>query len=262
MPGPVLVFDSGVGGLSVFDAIRIKLPALPISFACDNAGFPYGPREESDLIQRVETVIARLLERSQPSMIVIACNTASTLALEHLRARFSLPFVGVVPAIKPAAQISQNKVIGLLATPGTIKRAYTQKLIDDFASDCQIIRHGSTALVRMAEQRLRLQPIDLTLLKQELGVFEQAQPRPDTIVLACTHFPLLLEQLNTALSYPVRWVDSGEAIARRVEQLLPTLSPSDNKAFSVWMTADDENARQLWPSLQARGLTSLEFVQV
>lgn len=262
MPGPVLVFDSGVGGLSVFDAIRIRLPALPISFACDNAGFPYGPREESDLIQRVETVITRLIEHSQPSMIVIACNTASTLALEHLRARFALPFVGVVPAIKPAAQISQNKVIGLLATPGTIKRAYTQNLIDDFASDCQIIRHGSTALVRMAEQRLRLQPIDLTLLKQELAVFEQAQPPPDTIVLACTHFPLLLEQLNTALSYPVRWVDSGEAIARRVEQLLPTLKPSDNKAFCVWMTADDDNARQLWPSLQARGLTSLEFVQV
>lgn len=262
MSGPVLIFDSGVGGLSVFDAIRVRLPELPVSFACDNAGFPYGPREENDLIDRVETVIRQLIENIQPSLIVIACNTASTLALAHLRSVFSLPFVGVVPAIKPAAQVSQNKVIGLLATPGTVKRAYTQKLIDDFASDCHIIRHGSTALVHMAEQRLRLQPIDLALLKQELNAFELAQQRPDTIVLACTHFPLLLEQLNTALSFPVRWIDSGEAIARRIEQLLPTLTATNDKAFGVWMTADDDNARQLWPTLQARGLHSLNFFPV
>lgn len=262
--GPVLVFDSGVGGLSVFDAIRLRLPDLPLSFACDNAGFPYGPREEADLIQRVDQVIDALIDTLSPALIVIACNTASTITLPHLRQKYSIPFVGVVPAIKPAAQRSTRRILGLLATPGTVKRAYTQQLIDEFAADCQIIRHGSTALVHIAERLLRDEAVDPNEIKQEMRAFEVPEPhRPDCIVLACTHFPLMIRQFRAALSYPVEWIDSGEAIARRVQQLVAgSAMIQSGNLQSAWMTADNPAAQALRPALQSRGLMTLRFVDV
>ncbi|HSC75508.1 MAG TPA: glutamate racemase, partial [Pseudomonadales bacterium] len=155
----ILVFDSGVGGLAILRALQrsTDLQHEPHQwlFCSDNAFFPYGTKKEDELIERVTDVLTALQDQHQPDIIVLACNTASTIALESVRARLSIPVVGVVPAIKPAARISQSRAIGILATPGTISRSYTQKLIDDFAADCHITRVGSSELVWMAEQYLR-----------------------------------------------------------------------------------------------------------
>ncbi len=215
----ILVFDSGVGGLSVLREIQQRVPGCDLFYACDNEAFPYGIKEESELVTRVDAVLKKLDQQLQPDIVVVACNTASTVALPRIRAHFQHPVVGVVPAIKPAAECSTRKVIGLLGTPGTVQRQYTQQLIDDFASDCEVIRIGSSDLVVMAEEKLRGADVDKTALKAILQPFFE-HPRLDTIVLACTHFPLLIDELQAIAPFPVNWVDSGEAIARRVAFLL------------------------------------------
>ncbi len=216
----ILVFDSGVGGLSVLAEIRRRLPACELIYASDNAAFPYGLKSEAELVARVDAVLHALLETHPADIIVVACNTASTLTLPHIRSHFSQPIVGVVPAIKPAAARSRSRVIGLLATPATVARPYTQALIDEHAGDCRVIRVGSSDLVRMAEARLRGQPPAPDALADILAPFTAPDAEGlDTLVLACTHFPLLRAALEPLLP-GVDLIDSGEAIARRVEYLL------------------------------------------
>src|SRR5690606_9470593 len=157
---PILVFDSGVGGLSVHAAIAAQLPGETYVYACDNAAFPYGPKPEDELVERVHAVLDALIARFQPKLLIVACNTASTVALPRLRQHYTLPIVGVGPATKPAAAISRTRVIGLLATPGTIRRAYTDQLIRDFADACAIVRIGSADLVQIAEHKLRQGRVD------------------------------------------------------------------------------------------------------
>ncbi len=260
---PVLVFDSGVGGLTILEALRARLPAESYVYACDNAAFPYGPKPADELTDRVHAVLDALLARYTPKLIVVACNTASTVALPRLRSHYTLPIVGVVPAVKPAAQQSRNRIIGLLATPGTVQRPYTEQLIRDFAADCTLIRVGSSALVEQAERKLRGEAVDAALLRELLQPFLDGGA--DTIVLGCTHFPLLRDELQRAAGTPLQWVDSGDAIARRVEQLLNeqqlrhTASPC---APLATLTADDNGARALWPSLQQRGFERMEIVDI
>lgn len=218
----ILVFDSGVGGLSILRALQsspdLQDEAHQWLFCSDNAQFPYGTKKEAELISRVTDVLTALQDQYQPDITVLACNTVSTLALETARTILRNPVVGVVPAIKPAARLSESRCIGLLATPGTISRAYTQQLIDDFASDCNIIRVGSSELVWMAENYLRNGMIDSTELHRILAPLRDAitHHQMDTIILACTHFPLIVEPLYEQLPEVKHWVDSGEAIARRV----------------------------------------------
>ncbi|MGS2723836.1 glutamate racemase [Porticoccus sp. GXU_MW_L64] len=218
----ILVFDSGVGGLSILAELRRTLPQCQLVFACDNAAFPYGTKDEQTLSERVDRVLQVLIQRVDPDIVVVACNSASTLVLPRIRSHFKKPVVGVVPAIKPAAELSQSKCIGLLATPGTVKRPYTQQLIDDFASHCQVISVGSSELVTLAEEKLRGTAISAPPLQEILKPFLSA-PKLDTVVLACTHFPLLREELSAAAGKSIHWIDSGEAIARRVCSLLPEL---------------------------------------
>lgn len=218
----VLIFDSGVGGLSVTREIQQRLPGLPLVYASDNGFFPYGTKGEVELIARVDLVIRRLLALYPVDILVIACNTASTLTLPHLRSQLSLPIVGVVPAIKPAAKLSQTGVIGLLATPATVARPYTHELMREYAPHCAVISLGSSELVQIAEQKLRGETIDENAIERivaELMRHEKA-PLMDVLVLACTHFPLLKEELSLYLPKTVQFIDSGEAIARRVEYLL------------------------------------------
>lgn len=218
----VLVFDSGVGALSIISEIRRAIPGVIITYASDNGFFPYGTKTEEELIARVDLVLRGLVSQSHPDIIVVACNTASTVALPSVRANFAIPIVGVVPAIKPAAQLSSSKVIALLATPGTVRRPYTHQLIRDFAADCEVVLVGSRELVELAEAKLRGQTVDPLAIREALNpllqspVFDQV----DTVVLACTHFPLIRPELAQALERTMHWVDSGEAIARRVIQLL------------------------------------------
>lgn len=202
-------------------ALRQRLPDCHYVYACDNAAFPYGTKDEATLVERVDQVLHALIRQEAPDIVVVACNTASTLALPRIRAHFSDPVVGVVPAIKPAAALSKTRVFGLLGTPGTVQRSYTQQLIDEFAGDCQIVRVGSSELVQLAEAALRGQPPPPARLNDILAPFF-ANPLLDCIVLACTHFPLLKQELTAACPRPIVWIDSGEAIARRVASLLPT----------------------------------------
>jgi glutamate racemase len=262
-----IVFDSGVGGLSVFDCIAATLPALRLLYVADNAYFPYGTKDETALVARVRDLLAKLVERLRPDLIVIACNTASTVALPAVRDALAVPIVGTVPAIKPAAQSSGTRVIGLLGTPGTAKRQYTQALIDEFASGCTVLRHGSTELVEMAEQKLRGEPIDPAAVKRALaGLLDQpGAERMDTVVLACTHFPLLADELAAAVPQRLRWIDSGNAIARRVASLLDGSAAAASTAAApehgATFTARAPAVEKLRPALSMRGLHRIEFIE-
>jgi glutamate racemase len=223
MPAPtILVFDSGLGGLTVFREIAKARPDARLVYAADDAGFPYGNIAEPDLIARVLTVIGALIERHAPDLAVIACNTASTLVLPHLRAKFAVPFVGTVPAIKPACAASASKLISVLGTEATVKREYTRKLIADFASACTVTLVGSARLATLAEAELRGEPVPDAVIAAEIVpcfVDDDAR-RTDTVVLACTHFPLLIGRLQELAPWPVAYLDPAPAIARRVVDLL------------------------------------------
>ncbi len=218
----ILVFDSGVGGLSIVGHIRKRLPSSDITYLADNRFFPYGLLSEQELTDRVSSLLTRVLSEYHIDIIVIACNTASTLVLPILRATLDIPVVGVVPAIKPAVKLSKNKIIGLLATPGTIRREYTDELIRDFAQECQVVRVGSNKLVEVVEQNMLGEQFDQNIYREILTPFTD-HPRwaeMDTIVLACTHFPLAKSKLSLAAPEIKNWVDSGSAIAQRVTALL------------------------------------------
>jgi glutamate racemase len=215
---PILFFDSGVGGLSVLEPTRKLLPNAPIVYAADSAGFPYGKRTEAEIASRVPALLGRLVERFRPRLAVIACNTASTIALDHVRSALDLPVVGTVPAIKPAAEISKSRVIGVLGTEATVRQPYVDDLAARFAADCKIVRHGSPELVELAEAKLAGEEISLDAIRSAAEPMFDADGRIDTVVLACTHFPLLEDELRAA--YPdVTYVDGGPGIARRIAYL-------------------------------------------
>lgn len=214
----VLVFDSGVGGLSVAACIHQRLPAVELVYLADNAGFPYGGQPSSVVIERCCSLIGQALEQLPCHVIVVACNTASTVVLPHLRAMTTVPVVGVVPAVKPAAGLTVNGRIGILATPATVSRPYLDNLVQRFAADCYIERIGHPALVRWVEDSVAGSEVPQDALTDAVAGFREANV--DTIVLGCTHYPLLLSALKQALPRVLHWVDSGDAIARRVESLL------------------------------------------
>jgi glutamate racemase len=211
---PILFFDSGVGGLSVLGPTRALLPQAPIVYAADSAGFPYGTKSESELAARVPALLGRLVERFRPRLVVIACNTASTIALDHARAAIDVPVVGTVPAIKPAAEMSKTRIIGVLGTEATVRQPYVDTLAREFAADCTIVRHGSAELVALAEAKLAGEAVDQAAISRAVQPLAETADL-DTVVLACTHFPLLAEELATVLPN-VRFVDGGPGIARRI----------------------------------------------
>jgi glutamate racemase len=215
---PLLFFDSGVGGLSVVAPTRALLPDAPIVYAADSAGFPYGTRSEAEIAARVPALLGRLVERYRPRLVVIACNTASTIALPAVRAALDLPVVGTVPAIKPAALVSTTRTIGVLGTEATVRQPYVDDLAARFAGDCTVLRYGSAALVDMAEAALAGSPPDPMALAGELdGLFGQpGGARIDVIVNACTHFPLLQDAMAAVAPAGIRFVDGGPGIARRI----------------------------------------------
>ena len=217
---PLLFFDSGVGGLSVLEPARRLLPNAAIIYAADSAGFPYGRRSEAEIASRVPALLGRLVERFRPRLAVIACNTASTIALDHVRSALDLPVVGTVPAIKPAAEISKSRVIGVLGTEATVRQPYVDDLAAKFASDCTLVRHGSPELVELAETKLAGEDIGVERVRSAAQpMFDAAGgDRIDTVVLACTHFPLLGEELRAAFPN-VTYVDGGPGIARRIAYL-------------------------------------------
>jgi glutamate racemase len=218
----ILVFDSGLGGLTVFRAVAQARPDAHYVYAADDAFFPYGAHGEAELIARLLALMGELIEAHRPDIVVIACNTASTLALPQLRARFSVPFVGTVPAIKPACQSSRSKRVSVLGTQATVSREYTRALIRDFANGAEVTLVGSARLAGLAEAALRGEEVGDAAIAQEIGAcfVDAGGRRTDTVVLACTHYPLLLPRLQKLAPWPVTFVDPAPAIARRVVDLI------------------------------------------
>jgi glutamate racemase len=217
----ILVFDSGLGGLTVFREVAKVRPHAHCIYVADDAYFPYGGHGEAELVARVVALMGELIETHRPDLVVIACNTASTLVLPHLRARFSVQFVGTVPAIKPACAGSLSKRVTVLGTQATVSREYTRALIRDFANGSDVALVGSGLLAGFAEAELHGAPVADALIAQELApcFVDEDGRRTDTIVLACTHFPLLLERLRQLAPWPVTFIDPAPAIARRVADL-------------------------------------------
>jgi glutamate racemase len=217
---PILFFDSGVGGLSVLAPTRAILPNAPIVYAADSAGYPYGTKSEAELAARVPALLGRLVERFHPRLAVIACNTASTIALDHVRAALDIPVVGTVPAIKPAAELSKSRVIGVLGTSATVRQPYVDDLAQRFASDCIVVRHGSAELVDLAEAKLAGETVPIDAVRDAIApmVMQPDGEKIDVMVLACTHFPLLANEIATAFPAIVQ-VDGGPGIARRIAYL-------------------------------------------
>lgn len=231
--GPtILVFDSGLGGLTVYREIAAVRPDARLVYAADDAAFPYGGWPEDELTGRVLSVIGDLVGRFEPQLVVLACNTASTLVLAELRRRFSLAIVGTVPAIKPACTASRTRLVSVLGTEATVAREYTRTLIRDYGEGCSITLVGSRRLAPIAEALLRGEPVDDELIAAEIApcFVEHKGARTDTIVLACTHYPLLIERIAKAAPWPVTFIDPAEAIARRVIDLIGPAHQSSNGA--------------------------------
>jgi len=221
---PVLMFDSGLGGLTVLREARVLMPDRRFVYVADDAAFPYGAWEEPELRSHILDLFAGLLEAHQPEISVIACNTASTLVIDALRERFpGHPFVGTVPAIKPAAERTRSGLVSVLGTPGTVKRQYTRDLIAQWAKKCHVRLVGSPHLASLAEIYLRDGFVDEEAVRAEIEpcFLEQDGRRTDIVVLACTHYPFLVNRMRKVAPWPVDWIDPAEAIARRALSLLP-----------------------------------------
>lgn len=220
---PILVFDSGVGGLTVLREARVLMPDRRFIYVADDAAFPYGAWEEAALRDHVVILFRRLIATYQPEIVVVACNTASTLVLQDLREHFpETPFVGTVPAIKPAAERTRSGLVSVLATPGTVKRQYTRDLIHEWATKCHVRLVGSENLASLAEAYMRDGFVDEDAVQAEIApcFVEQDDRRTDIVVLACTHYPFLVNRMRKTAPWPVDWIDPAEAIARRALSLL------------------------------------------
>ncbi|MCW2338129.1 glutamate racemase [Sphingobium sp. B2D3A] len=260
---PVLFFDSGVGGLSILRPAMALLPTMPIVYAADNAGFPYGIKSEAEIAARVPALLGRLVERYRPRMAVIACNTASTIALASVRAALDIPVVGTVPAIKPAALASKTRVIGVLGTDATVRQPYVDRLAREHGADCTVLRHGSAALVAYAEARLRGAPADPEIPATALaGLLEQpGGNRMDMVVLACTHFPLVEAELAEAAPRPITFLHGGDGIARRIAWLNGEVPwPAEPAPGKAVFTGPSSDIEALSPALRTYGITKTELL--
>jgi glutamate racemase len=254
----ILVFDSGLGGLTVFREVKAARPDARISYVADDAFFPYGAHGEAELVNRVVPLMGELIQAHRPSLIVIACNTASTIVLPHLRERYAALFVGTVPAIKPACSASLTKRVSVLGTEGTVVREYTRALIRDFANGAEVTLVGSANLAALAEAELRGMPADDASIAQEIApcFIDADGRRTDTVVLACTHFPLLLERLERLAPWPVSFIDPAPAIARRVVELIgPPTTPAAASA-EIAFTSGKPPPEALAATLTRFGLAS------
>jgi glutamate racemase len=252
---PILFFDSGVGGLSVLAPTRALLPNAPIVYAADSAGFPYGTKTDADLAERVPGLLGRLVERFQPRLVVVACNTASTIALDHARAALDIPVVGTVPAIKPAAERSASRVIGVLGTEATVRQPYVDNLAAQFAADCTLVRHGSAELVALAEAKLAGKTVSREAVAAAVRPLAEAETL-DTVVLACTHFPLLSEELAEAIP-GVAFVDGGPGIARRIAFLTKGQPWPDQPPAGIAVFTGGPPTPALAAALAGFGLTDI-----
>lgn len=256
---PILLFDSGVGGLTVLDALRFALPQAPVIYAADEAGLPYGAKSEAEVAARVAGLLGRMAERYRPRLVCIACNTASTIALGMVREVIETPIVGTVPAIKTAAALTETGVFALLGTSATVRQPYVDRLEQEFAHAKRMLRHGAGGLVRLAEAKLRGEAVPVEAVRAELyGLLAQEHAdQIDTIVLACTHFPLIEDEISAAIGRDIAFLDGAEGIARRIVHLTQGQDFARSAPDFAVTTGPIEDFRRLAPAFAARGITEL-----
>ena len=217
---PIAVFDSGVGGLPYLRWMKQHLPDERFVYLADRANFPYGEKTEDELRGIVIDTVGRLIEKQDPKIAVIACNTASVVALADLRATYSIPFVGVVPAVKPAAEISDSKSIGILATRRTVEDPYTDDLVRSYARDCSVSRYAGVEIVDLVENRFfsTSREEKREILRPAVEFFRERNV--DTVVVACTHFIFVQDELRKMLGPEAHVIDSREGVGRQVVHIL------------------------------------------
>ncbi|MEP3224654.1 MAG: glutamate racemase [Parasphingorhabdus sp.] len=258
---PLLFFDTGIGGLSVLREAKKLLPTAPIVYAADYAGMPYGMKSEEELSTRIPLLLGRLVERYKPLLVTIACNTASTIALDVVRSVLDIPVVGTVPAIKPASAMTKTGVIGLLGTTATIRQPYVDRLASEFAADKILLRYGAPGLVKAAEAKLRGEQPDLDIIKSAVEglVTQDRGDEIDTVILACTHFPLVQDELQNSFVRDIQFIDGSVGIAKRIAHLTAQISWPETSKNGVFVTT---GAREFLvpyePQLQDFDLTRIE----
>lgn len=259
---PVLLFDSGVGGLTVLAELRKLLPGAPVIYAADNAGLPYGEKTEAQIAARVSGLLGRMAERYHPRLVCIACNTASTIALGMVREVLEVPIVGTVPAIKPAAAMTKSGVIGLLGTQATIRQGYVDRLEREFAQGKRLLRFAAPQLVEAAEAKLRGEPFDMRVVQEAADGLRDMEggDAVDTLVLACTHFPLLEEELARAFGSDIRMVHGASGIARRIASLTEGQTFHRQQPDFALFTRNGEATAAYAPALAQYGLNSIEVL--
>ena len=258
---PLLFFDTGMGGLSVLSESQKLLPTAPIVYAADYAGLPYGMKSEQELASRVPALLGRLVERYRPQLVTIACNTASTITLDYVRSALDIPVVGTVPAVKPASEMTTSGVIGLLGTEATIRQPYVDRLANEYASDKKLIRYGAPDLVFAAEAKLRGEKLNLETIKSAVGgLLDQAGGSEiDVIILACTHFPLLQDELQKAVGNGIKFVDGSSGIARRIKYLTRSIVWPERQNSGVFVTSSDLSGIEAYKSVLANyGINEFE----
>jgi glutamate racemase len=257
---PLLFFDTGVGGLSVLGAVQAALPNAPIIYAADYAGLPYGTKTEAEIAARVPALLGRLVERYRPRLVTIACNTACTIALSHVRAALDVPVVGTVPAIKPASELTKTGVIGLLGTAATIRQPYVDRLEAEFASNMTLLRYAAPELVYAAEAKMRGEVVDQALYARAVkGLTDQpGGDLLDVMILGCTHFPLVREELATAAAANMQFVDGAAGIARRIAYLTQEQAWQDTSTAGIFVTTGPvADIAPYRPQLARYGLTQI-----
>ncbi len=256
---PILLFDSGVGGLTVLGELRELLPQAPVIYAADMAGLPYGAKSEAEVAARVAGLLGRMAERYQPHLICIACNTASTIALGMVRDVLETRIVGTVPAIKPAAAMTKTGVFGLLGTEATMRQKYVDDLEHEFAVGKRLLRYGANGLVPLAEAKLRGEEVSIDAVAEAAkGLVLQAHGGEiDTIVLACTHFPLLEDELRAAFGRDVAFVHGAQGIARRIVALSEGQHFERREPDFAVTTGSLEDFRRLAPAFARYGIDDL-----
>jgi glutamate racemase len=238
-PRPIGVFDSGVGGLAVLAEIRRLLPAEDLVYFADTAHFPYGEKPEEEVRARSEAVVERLIERGV-KLVVVACNTATSAAADHLRERFPLPFVAMEPAVKPAAARTRTGRIAVLATEGTLEGRRLASLVQRYANGAKVLTLPGTGLAEAVE-RGDLAPE--ALLRRALAPLEREEV--DTLALGCTHYFFLRPAIERILGPRVEVIDTAEPVARRVRQVLDELdlaAPPGRQGRVTYLTSGDPEA--------------------
>ncbi|MCL2197051.1 MAG: glutamate racemase [Treponema sp.] len=249
---PILFIDSGIGGLVYCMDFIKKCSQEEVCYLADRENFPYGQRAKDELAQILVSLTEKLIKKIDPKIIVLACNTAAVSALEPLRQNFpNIPFVGTVPAIKPAVNASKTGKIGVLGTARTINDPYNQHLVDECGKDCEIIGIAAPDLVEFIEQRFDKADKNekIAIIKKYIDIF--SSKGADALVLGCTHFLHLLEEFQNEAAPSIQIFDSLDGVTKRIEHLLDEnnsvlrANPSSKPEYKLLLT-DKEPPDSIW----------------